>query len=310
MEKLAIVGSYNQDITFCTPRIPLPGETVKSTGFFTGSGGKGSNQIIAAHLQGGAPAAVIKVGDDEEGRAIRSLYQKLGIPTDGMLTDPQEHTGVAGIFIDEQGRNCIVVHGGANGTLSSNEILNVLPDDVTLAGFQLENDCEETFAAIRALSARGVKIMLDPAPARPLPDWLFPCLTFLKPNEFEAATLTGMPVTNRQEAERAADALLARGTKNVIVTLGEKGCVIRGTVNAFIPAIRMKAVDTTGAGDIFAGTMLARIAGGDTLERAVQLASAASALSVTKKGVWQSCPTEQETRAFEQQHRSDAEERV
>ncbi len=302
MGRLAIIGSYNQDMTFRAQRIPSPGETVQGNGFFSSSGGKGSNQAIAAHLQGAELTAVVKLGIDEQSRTARALYEKLGMPLTGVLTDPAAHTGVAGIFVDTQGNNCIVVQGGANLTLTSAEILAAVPPDTELAGFQLENDPAEIFAAIRALHERGTKVLLDPAPAIPLPDWLYPCLTYLKPNEFEASVLTGESIADRVDAERAADLLLARGVKNVIITLGKAGCVVRGTVNAFVPAYEVKAVDSTGAGDIFSGTMLAMLSRGEPLMEAVRLAGAAAAISVTKMGVWQSCPTEAETRAFVRAH--------
>ena len=301
MSKIAVIGSYNQDMVFRTNRIPGVGETVQGTGFFSSSGGKGSNQAIAAHIQGANVTPIIKLGKDAQGEEAQALYRKLGLPLYGILLDENAHTGVAGIFSDEDGSNSIIVSGGSNLTLSSDEILAAVPQDIRLAGFQLENAPDEIFKAIRALHENGVDILLDPAPVVMLPEWLYPCLTYLKPNEYEAAALSGCSIENQSDAQRAADALLKKGVKNVIITLGNKGCVVRGTVNTYVPAPKVQAVDTTGAGDIFSGTLLAMLSRSEGLEEAIRLASCAAALSVTKLGVWQACPTEAETRNFARQ---------
>lgn len=298
MKKVAIIGSYNQDIVFHAQRIPAVGETVQGVGFFSGAGGKGSNQAIAAHLHGAQVIPVIKLGDDAYGQQARELYKRLGLPLAGLLCDAGAHTGVAGIFTQQGGGNSIIVSGGANVTLTADEIVNVVPNDISLAGFQLENNPQMVFDAIRRLSKRGVAIMLDPAPVTSLPDWLYPCIDYLKPNEYEAAQLAEHSIHTPEDALTAARILRARGAKAVIITLGAQGSVICAAQNVFVPAPAVDAIDTTAAGDVFGGAMLAMLASDMPLPEAVQYATCAAALSVTRKGAWRSCPTAEETQAY------------
>ncbi len=298
MKKIAIIGSYNQDLVFRAHRIPSEGETVQGIGFFSNSGGKGSNQMISAHLQGADITPVLKLGNDPYGQQARALYKRLGMPLAGLLQDPNEPTGMAGIFTGENGSNSIVVTGGANLTLTADEMVDAVPQDTALIGFQLENNPQAVFEAIRRLHRQGAKILLDPTPVTELPDWLYPCLDYLKPNEHEAAQLAGYPINNPQDALAAARILQGKGAKTVIVTLGVLGSVLCTEEAVFIPAAKADAVDTTAAGDIFCGALLAQLAADQPLIQAVQYATCASALSVTKQGAWKSCPTAKQTQEF------------
>ena len=295
MKNIAIIGSYNQDVVFRAQRIPAVGETLQGISYFSDSGGKGSNQTIAAHLQGAQITPVLKLGDDAYGQQAKALYRRLGIPLGGVLTDSHSHTGVAGIFTQEGGGNSIIVTGGANLTLTADEMVAAVPNDVYLVGFQLENVPREVFKAIRRLKECGVQILLDPAPAAVLPDWLYPYIDYLKPNEHEAAQLAGCAIRNPAEALAAAHILRKKGVKTVIVTLGEQGSVISAGQDVFVPAVKVDAVDTTAAGDVFSGALLTRLSMDLPLADAVQYATCAAALSVTKEGAWQSCPTAMET---------------
>jgi len=298
MKRIAIIGSYNRDLVFRAPRIPAEGETVQGIGFFSDSGGKGSNQMISAHLQGADVTPVLKVGDDEYGRQARALYETLGMPLDGMLVDPNAHTGMAGIFTGENGGNSIIVTGGANLTLTADEMIAAVPEDAAFAEFQLENDPQEVFEAIRRLSKRGVKILLDPTPVTALPDWLYPCIDCIKPNEHEAAQLTGCPIRTPEDAIAAARVLHKKGVRTVIVTLGRQGSMVCAEQNVLIPSVDVPVVDTTAAGDVFCGALLARLAQDEPLIQAVQYATCAASLSVGKQGAWRSCPTAEQTQAF------------
>ena len=304
MKKIAIIGSYNQDIVFRAHRIPSVGETLQGIGFFSDSGGKGSNQAIAAHLQGAQVTPVIKLGDDAYGQQARELYQRLGLPLTGLLCDPSEHTGVAGIFTELCGGNSIILSGGANLTLTADEIVAAVPETTELAGFQLENDPLVVFEAIRRLRQRGVEIMLDPAPVIPLPAWLYPYVSYLKPNEHEAAQLAGCSIHMPADALAAAQVLRERGAKAVVITLGVQGSVVCAEQSAFVPALKVNAIDTTAAGDVFSGAMLAMLALDQPLIEAVQYATCAAALSTTREGAWRSCPTAAETQTYFQAHRS------
>ena len=298
MKKIAIIGSYNQDLVFRAHRIPAEGETVQGIGFFSVSGGKGSNQMIAAHLQGASITPVLKLGNDVYGQQARALYKRLAMPLSGILEDPDEPTGMAGIFTGENGGNSIVVTGGANLTLTADEMVGAVPDDTMLIGFQLENNPQDVFEAIRRLHKQGAQILLDPAPVAELPDWLYPCIDYLKPNEHEAAQLAGCPVNNPADALAAARILRQKGAKTVIVTLGLQGSIICAEQAVLVPAAKATAVDTTAAGDVFSGTLLAQLAAEQPLIQAVQYATCAAALSITKQGAWQSCPMAEETQAF------------
>lgn len=298
---IVIIGSYNVGLFLKGRRFPGRGETVIADSFFESGGGKGSNQAVAAATLGAPVRFIGRIGDDKYGKDALALYAARGIRCDLLRVDPATHTGISVILIDEEGRNMISVAPGAN--------LNLTPADIdrceaelraaSWAGFQLENRPETVFHGIRQCHRWGIPTFLDPAPAVPLPDDLYPCIRIIKPNETEAGILTGMEVTDVGSAIRAGRWLCARGVGQALVTLGALGSVLVGAgVEQHFPAAPVAAVDTTGAGDIFAGAFLARLQGRAPMDEAIRFATHAAALATTKIGVVNAIPTLAEAEAF------------
>jgi len=293
MKKIVVLGSTNTDMVIKAARIPAPGETILGGRFLMNPGGKGANQAVAAARLGGQVTFIAKVGDDLFGREARSLFAKEGIRTEHVFTDPNEPSGVALIMVDDKGENCIAVASGANGTLSPAD-LEAAREEIERAGLllmQLETPVETVLCAAQWAAAKGVPVVLNPAPACKLPDELFACLGMITPNETEAELLTGIKVNNDASAEAAAKALCAKGVKRVVLTLGAKGAFVyadgRGTR---VPAFKVEAVDTTAAGDVFNGALAVALTEDRPLAAAVSFAAKAAAISVTRMGAQASAP--------------------
>lgn len=302
--KIVVIGSSNTDMVIKSDRIPVPGETVLGGKFAMMPGGKGANQAVAAARLGGDVLFVARVGDDTLGRQAVENYRNEGIDVSHITVDPNEATGVALILVDEKGENLISVASGANYMLSAADIdraaNRIRESDIVVV--QLETPLDAIARAAEIAEAAGVPIILDPAPApaEPLPPEILNRITYIKPNEHEAASITGIPVTDFASAERAAAQLLTGGTKGVIVTLGTAGAILaeRGKDPVTIPAFPVDAVDSTAAGDCFSGALAVRLGEGALISEAVQFASAASALSVMRLGAQPSIPTRSETLEF------------
>lgn len=300
--KIIIAGSYNGVIVAKGPAIPGVGETFIGNTFFTGPGGKGANQAVAASLQGADVRFLCKLGKDPYGdEAVRLLRQYGGLEGGGIRQVDGVQTGIALIFVDGAGNNSIMVVPGANLALTADEIVHDVEAerDVFMVGFQLECDVAQMCEAMIRLHAAGVKTLLDPAPAAPLPMEAYPAIDIIKPNEYEAEILTGVHITSPREAYAAGEILVGRGVKTAIVTLGAKGTVIvSAEERTFVPARPVNATDTTGAGDIFSGSFLAALSKGYPLVEAVRYANDAAAISVQRLGVFEAAPTEAETLAL------------
>lgn len=299
--RIVIAGSYNASMFLKGARIPGIGETYVGDVFFVSPGGKGSNQAIAARFQNADVKFLCKLGNDSYALEIIEEYKKLGMMNPGITRDGGVHTGIAVIFIDAVGNNSIMVVPGANLKLTADEIVRgVLEEkDVFMAGFQLENDVGEVCEAIRRLAAEGVKVLLDPAPAVPLPGDLYKSIAILKPNEHEAELLSGIRVASPEDAFRAGEWFLEKGVATAIITMGALGAAIvdRGR-KIYLPAPKVEAADSTGAGDIFSGSLLAALSKGFDLTEAVRYANCAASISVTRMGVFEAMPTEAETLAL------------
>ncbi|MCE5343601.1 MAG: ribokinase [Eubacteriales bacterium] len=300
--KIIIAGSYNGVIVAKGPVIPGVGETYLGDTFFTGPGGKGANQAVAASLQGADVSFLCKLGKDSYGDdAVKLLKQYGGLEGESIRRVDDAHTGVALIFVDGAGNNSIMVVPGANLTLTAEEIVSEVKTtkNVFMVGFQLECDVGQMCEAMIRLHAEGVKTLLDPAPAAALPMEVYPAIDIIKPNEHEAEILTGVHITTPEEAYRAGDILIGRGVKTAIITLGAKGTVIvTADEKAFVPARIVDAKDTTGAGDVFSGSFLAALSKGYPLKEAVQYANCAASISVQRLGVFEAAPAEEETLAL------------
>lgn len=297
MKGIVVLGSTNTDMVIKAERIPAPGETILGGRFLMNPGGKGANQAVAAARLGGDVAFVAKVGDDLFGREAKALFAKEGIRTDSVLTDADEPSGVALIMVDAKGENCISVASGANGALSAGDIAvaRVAIEQAGVLLMQLETPVETVLCAARWAAAKGVPVILNPAPARALPAELFACLSLITPNEGEAELLTGVKVADEASAQAAAAALCAKGVGRVVVTMGSKGAFVYADgQGVLVPAVKVRAVDTTAAGDVFNGALAVALTEGQALAEAVRFAAKAAAISVTRLGAQASAPYRKE----------------
>ena len=289
---ILVIGSSNTDMTAKTAELPRPGETVLGGVFTMGAGGKGANQAVAAQRLGGKVKFICKVGKDMFGDNSIAQYEKEGLDTSGILRSNLP-SGVALIYVDSHAENCIVVASGANGDLTEDDIEKSRKDlescDILL--LQLESPIPSVLKAAKIAHQAGKTVVLNPAPSCPLPEELFRNIDLFIPNETELSTFSGMPVTSQEEAQAAAKAMQAKGVGKLIVTMGSKGALIcEGGPSVFVPAHKVKAVDTTAAGDTFCGALCVAISEGKSLKEAAEFACAASALTVQKMGAQNSIP--------------------
>lgn len=308
---ITVIGSLNNDLVSITPRVPVGGETLTSSSFHTGAGGKGGNQAVAAartsRSKGSSPADsdvqvkfVGAVGNDPFGPSLKNGLAADGINTDDIKVVDGQNTGVAVIIVEEgTGENRILVNPGANGTVTPDLFTTVeslgspKPDLVVL---QLEIPLETVLAIIKLCQSANIAVLLNPAPAVPLPDFVYPGLEHLVVNETEAAILSGRSVDEVNAAgfdwNIVTDDFINRGVKNVVVTLGGKGAFSSARLGdgTHLPANKVKVVDTTCAGDTFVGayaTMFVKTLGQDgtwDLKEAVRKSSKASEITVQRKG--------------------------
>ena len=303
VKRIVVVGSINLDLVAATKRIPIAGETVAGHSFRTFPGGKGANQAVAAARLGGSVCMIGKLGADAFGIELRNNLVVANVDTDGIGVVPAS-SGVALITTDEDGQNAITVVAGANGYVSPADLdanLDLIRDAGILLT-QLEIPVETVERLAEIASVHQIPLMLDPAPARPLPASLLKRVDWLTPNETETCILTGLPPGELDDAslEEAAQTLLTAGCRNVILKLGSKGCYLAladGT-RRFVPAYAVKALDTTAAGDAFNGAFaVAQMRGEEAIESAFW-ASAVAAISVTRPGAQASMPTALEVDRF------------
>ena len=298
---IVVIGSSNTDMVVRAPHIPRPGETVLGGQFTMAAGGKGANQAVAAARAGGNVTFIARVGDDLFGRQAVDGFKRDAINVDFVFRDRNAPSGVALITVSSDGANSIAVAPGANAKLTPADVKAaekvIRAADVVI--LQLETPLEAVAAAVEIATAAGVPVILNPAPARPLPDDLLRRVSILTPNESEAQLLTGVEVNGGEGARSAAEALIARGVGTAIVTLGAEGSLLANAGNReVIPAFRVKAVDTTAAGDVFNGSLAVAMAEKKPLPDAIRFASAAAAISVTRLGAQPSAPHRNEIEDF------------
>ena len=297
MTDIVVIGSLNMDLVVKAPRMPLAGETIPGRGFRMIPGGKGANQAAAAAKLGCRVAMVGRVGDDAFGpRLIENLGQQ-AVDTRHVWLDDEAATGTAMIIVDDTGENSIVVSAGANGRVSKQDVDRVeellCQAQILLLQFEVPLDTVEY--AIDMATRHHVKIILNPAPARPASSELIAKVDYLVPNEIETRTLTGLKVRGISSAEEAARKLLGYGIPVVIITMGEKGALLATEEKVIhVPARNVKAVDTTAAGDAFIGGLAVALIKGFPLEEAVRYATCAGTLAVTKFGAQTSLPSAEE----------------
>ena len=301
--RIGVIGSTNMDLTTTVERMPVWGETVLAKHFETSFGGKGANQAIAAAKLGAEVVMVTNLGDDALGLSALNNFESCGIDARHVRRILNQSTGTATILVDAvSGDNAILIVAGANGDLSSADVAAASEDlkrcDLIL--LQLEIQLETAYAAIRFGRENGVKTVLNPAPARRNLDMnVVTQASFLIPNVTELAILTDMPVESEAEVSTAAQSLVRQGVETVIVTLGARGALVATRDGARrIAPIKVRAVDTTGAGDAFIGSFARYSAAGLSLDEALAEATRYSALSVTRHGAQKSFATEAEFAAF------------
>ncbi len=291
--RIVVVGSANTDLVLRVSHLPRPGETVLGRHLDRAPGGKGANQAVAAARAGGKVAFVARVGADPEGDATLKGLRQAGIDVQRVVRDPEAASGLALIFVDSSGQNCIGVASGANARLSPFDVQRARAEIRRAAAvvLQLESPLNTVIAATRLAQEAGVPVILNPAPARSLPASLLKRISVLTPNETEAERLTGWAITDEDSAHRAARELVDQGVRTVVLTRGAKGALLASADGIHpIPGFRVRAVDTTAAGDVFNGAFAVALAEGQPLLAAVRFANAAAALSVTRHGAQPSAP--------------------
>lgn len=301
MSKIVVIGSTNVDLIARVAHLPLPGETVGDAVFMQANGGKGANQAVAAARLGGDVIFVTCLGNDANGVALRNQFADDGIDTSSIITTDDAPTGTALIFVSHDGENCIAVAPGANYRLTPEVVASKEECIATAEYVLLQNEIpsESVALAIEKAHAAGAKAVLNPAPAMAVADALLAKLYMITPNETEAETLTGIAIHTTADAVRAADALLAKGVQNVIITLGSKGALVKNSeIEQVVPAFRVEAVDTTAAGDVFNGALLVALSEGKALTNAVRFAARCSAVAVTRMGAQTSIPWRKEIDAL------------
>jgi ribokinase len=297
--RIVMVGSSNIDLIAYAPHLPMPGETLHGSRFEMGFGGKGANQAVMAAKLGASVTVITRLGRDVYGEMTLKNYRELGIDTATVLLDDERASGVALIAVDEAtGQNHIVIVGGANDSLSPDDVQRFSEPIRTADALmcQLETPIPATQAAFAIAREAGVMTILNPAPAAPLPADLVALTDWLIPNEVEAAMLTGRTIVEDDAAVDAARALQAQGARGVIITLGARGALLLtpdGVVTS-VPTPPVRAVDTTGAGDAFVGAFTTLLASGFSPVESVRRACGIAALSVQKPGTQKSFPTRAE----------------
>ncbi len=293
MNKLVVLGSVNADHVLQVPSFPRPGETLHGRGYCVIPGGKGANQAVAAARLGADVAFIACVGDDSFGVNIRQAFAEDGINVDAVMIEKDKPTGIAMIQVAKSGENSICISAEANACLTASRLQphHHLIADADMLLMQLETPIEAIISAAEIARQAQTQVVLNPAPAQPLTDDLLKLIDIITPNETEAEQLTGIKVNDMESAQQAADLLHNKGIKLVMITLGSQGVWIsENGQGQQIKGFRVKAVDTTAAGDTFNGALLTRLLEGAALADAIRFAHAAAAITVTGAGAQTSIP--------------------
>lgn len=300
--KLVVLGSINADHILNVKQFPQPGETVRGDKYQVAFGGKGANQAVAAGRSGADITFIACVGDDAIGASIKKQLSLDNIKTECIDAIKNETTGVALIYVNEQGENIIGINAGANAQLTQERLTHyqqkIVEADALL--MQLESPIETVQMAAEIAKKNNTKVILNPAPAQSLPDSLLSLVDIITPNETEAEHLTGITVNDDNGAQAAAQALHQKGISKVMITLGARGVWYseKGSQGKIIAGFRVKAVDTIAAGDTFNGAYVTALLEGKSNEDAIVFAHAAAAIAVTRPGAQPSVPWRKEIDQF------------
>ncbi|MET3918144.1 ribokinase [Variovorax sp. OAS795] len=290
--RIVVLGSLNMDIVLRVPQAPSAGETLLGRSIAHIPGGKGANQAVSCAREGGRVHMIGCVGNDANGQALRDALAQDGIDTAALRTDDAEPTGTALILVEDSGQNRIVMIPGANAKVEIDEA--ALQHQLQGAAFlvaQFESPMDQVTLAITAAHGAGCKVLLNPSPVQPIAGPLWPCIDTLVVNEIEAHALCGQAVDSPHEAAAAGRALRAKGIARVVVTLGARGAVAVDADGAHHhPAPKVKAVDTTAAGDTFLGALAVALGEGQSFDEAVRLGIRAAALCIQQPGAQPSIP--------------------
>ena len=302
---LFVIGSSNTDLVIYLDHIPKIGETVIGGESSVIFGGKGANQAVAAKRAGADINFITQLGDDGFGQGMKKHFKEEELPHRYVLTDLEQPSGIAQIFVSKKGENSIAVASGSNGTLTFDRLKPFLKDiassDLVLVQFEIPIETIEKI--IDFCFDKGVRVLVNPAPAIKLTPEKLSKIWMITPNESEAEILTGISVIDKVSALRSAQMILAQGIEHCIVTLGEKGSVWVSEKGAFhFTAPSVKALDTTAAGDIFNGYLADGITRALTIEKAIVISHAAASLSVKVKGAQTSIPKRDEAQLFLKQN--------
>lgn len=289
--KITVIGSANADLVIHSDKMPELGETLNGSNFQVNAGGKGLNQAVAIAKLGGDVSFLGAVGNDANGQMLTDTLHANGVSFKGITTE-KIPTGIAMITV-VNGNNFIILDAGANYALTP-EIIEQHTDIIAQSDFcvlQLEIPLETVSKICEIASHNSTKVILNPAPFRPLPDNLLSQIDYLIPNEHEAQDLTGINPDTEDNCKKAIRMLLQKGIPNIIITLGERGCVYnRKDEIIFSPSIPTNAIDTTSAGDCFIGALVTKLSQSETLEYAISYAAKASAIAVSREGASKSIP--------------------
>ena len=301
-KKLVILGSVNADHILNVANFPLPGETVSGNHFQMVFGGKGANQAVAAGRCGANITFLACLGNDDIGRKAKAQLLTDNIDINSIELIENEATGVALIFVNQQGENVIGIHAGANGRLDTDYVerhVSVIKGASALL-MQLESPLDSVLKAAEFAKQEKVQVILNPAPAQALPDELLSLVDIITPNETETEYLTGIKVIDDKSAQEAANILHNKGIGTVLITLGSRGVWVSqtGHQGCIVPAFKVKAVDTIAAGDTFNGAFITALLEGQPMMSAIKFAHAAAAIAVTRSGAQPSVPWRDEVDAF------------
>lgn len=301
-----VFGSINMDLVARTPSLPVPGETLLGYSLATVPGGKGANQAVAVARLHTPTVMVGRVGEDDFGQTLLTSLQTAGVDTTDVWVDDSQHSGVAMIAVDDYSENSIIVIPGANGAIDASDVDRLthhLPGAAALL-LQFEIPFPAVLAAAEAAHKAGVRVILDPAPARSdFPADLYSFISIITPNAVEATQLVGFPVNDPATASQAAAVLHQRGVETVVIKLGAEGVLCATPDDAFfVPAFPVQAIDTVAAGDAFNGGLTAALAERLSIRQAITWGAATGALATTKEGAQSSLPERATVEAFLKQH--------